>query len=306
MALADTIEEMQKPSSHKLCSHQNLKTDSEEYQTAIKLIEGEFSSLDNQCKGKLIAQGFLASDVTSQLYLNMRYDGTDNALMIKKESDSWDFLTPFLETHQREFGFLLTDRDIVIDDIRVRAIAHVSGIPTPHILSPADLERLVHSQDHPDFIIEDCKPQDSTEVILEDGKHKVPIFNLHAQTMGHGKLGKVLGPALLLDDTQTILLYGGTTAFISTETIYIHQSLNETRRKVQSSADSPDPVSLSVFSHRFMSIAEQMGITLQRTSVSTNIKERLDFSCALFDPEGGLVANAPHIPVHLGRYIVMS
>lgn len=61
-----------------------------------------------------------------------------------------------------------------------------------------------------------------------------------------------------------------------------------------------DPIELSIFGHRFMSIAEQMGITLQRTSVSTNIKERLDFSCALFDPEGNLVANAPHLPVHLG------
>ncbi|XP_027488997.1 5-oxoprolinase, partial [Corapipo altera] len=61
-----------------------------------------------------------------------------------------------------------------------------------------------------------------------------------------------------------------------------------------------DPVQLSIFSHRFMSIAEQMGRILQRTAISTNIKERLDFSCALFGPDGGLVSNAPHIPVHLG------
>lgn len=61
-----------------------------------------------------------------------------------------------------------------------------------------------------------------------------------------------------------------------------------------------DPIELSIFGHRFMSIAEQMGITLQKTSASTNIKERLDFSCALFDPQGNLVANAPHLPVHLG------
>jgi 5-oxoprolinase (ATP-hydrolysing) len=64
--------------------------------------------------------------------------------------------------------------------------------------------------------------------------------------------------------------------------------------------DIIDPVQLSVFGHRFMSIAEQMGRTLQKTSVSLNIKERLDFSCAIFGPDGGLVANAPHVPVHLG------
>jgi 5-oxoprolinase (ATP-hydrolysing) len=69
-------------------------------------------------------------------------------------------------------------------------------------------------------------------------------------------------------------------------------------REVQ--ADLIDPVQLSVFGHRFMSIAEQMGRTLQKTSVSLNIKERLDFSCAIFGPDGGLVANAPHVPVHLG------
>ena len=62
-----------------------------------------------------------------------------------------------------------------------------------------------------------------------------------------------------------------------------------------------DRVALSIFGHRFMSIAEQMGRVLQRTAISTNIKERLDFSCALFGPDGGLVSNAPHIPVHLGK-----
>lgn len=76
-------------------------------------------------------------------------------------------------------------------------------------------------------------------------------------------------------------------------------SLSSSSSLVQSS-ERVDPVLLSIFSHRFMSIAEQMGRTLQRTAISTNIKERLDFSCALFDAQGGLVANAPHIPVHLG------
>ena len=71
---------------------------------------------------------------------------------------------------------------------------------------------------------------------------------------------------------------------------------------VESIGDSINSVHLSIFSHRFMSIAEQMGSVLQRSSISTNIKERLDFSCALFGPDGGLVANAPHIPVHLGLF----
>merc|ERR550532_3476237 len=102
---------------------------------------------------------------------------------------------------------------------------------------------------------------------------------------------------MILNDTSTILIEPDCAA-----TITKHGNI---KIAIGAAGDNRvgtdlDRIQLSIFAHRFMSIAEQMGYTLQRTSISTNIKERLDFSCALFDPRGGLVANAPHLPVHLG------
>lgn len=107
----------------------------------------------------------------------------------------------------------------------------------------------------------------------------------------------IRGPAIILDKNTTVLVKPGCTATITPRgSIFI-----DVGRGDGNQVDTTlDPIQLSIFGHRFMSIAEQMGRVLQRTSISTNIKERLDFSCALFGPDGGLVSNAPHIPVHLG------
>ena len=108
----------------------------------------------------------------------------------------------------------------------------------------------------------------------------------------------IQGPAIIIQEVATVVVEPHCHALITSE--------GDIEITVQSGSRPPinattaDPVYLSVFAHRFMGIAEQMGRTLQRTSISVNIKERLDFSCALFDAEGGLVANAPHLPVHLG------
>lgn len=113
------------------------------------------------------------------------------------------------------------------------------------------------------------------------------------------------GPSIILNQTSTILVEPGCKARIDSYGNVIIHVVDDTSKLEYANYKRVedivlDPIELSIFGHRFMSIAEQMGITLQRTSVSTNIKERLDFSCALFDPLGNLVANAPHLPVHLG------
>ena len=100
-----------------------------------------------------------------------------------------------------------------------------------------------------------------------------------------------------MQDVATVIIEPGCEAQI-TSLGNIEIQVMDSSEKIIS--EDLDPIYLSIFSHRFMGIAEQMGRTLQRTSISVNIKERLDFSCALFDPSGGLVANAPHLPVHLG------
>jgi hypothetical protein len=107
----------------------------------------------------------------------------------------------------------------------------------------------------------------------------------------------VCSPCIILNNTSTVLLPPGSSARITLRGDIMIDVGVENERALSTAMDS---VQLAIFGHRFMSIAEQMGHTLQRTSISTNIKERLDFSCALFGPDGGLVANAPHLPVHLG------
>lgn len=116
---------------------------------------------------------------------------------------------------------------------------------------------------------------------------------------------KIDGPAIILNSTSTILIEPQSQCVIDefgNVEIQIDENLEENDyKKYQSVNEVPfDTIELSIFGHRFMSIAEQMGITLQKTAASTNIKERLDFSCAIFDLNGNLVANAPHLPVHLG------
>ncbi|PGH05058.1 5-oxoprolinase (ATP-hydrolysing) [Blastomyces parvus] len=134
----------------------------------------------------------------------------------------------------------------------------------------------------------------------EHGRVATPVLKLEELMEG----SRIQGPAMIIDQTQTIVLVPGAVANIleSCVVIDLKKAVPTLDTSVNASTNptSINPIQLSVFSNRFMSIAEQMGRTLQKTSVSTNIKERLDFSCALFSPDGGLMANAAHVPVHLG------
>lgn len=233
--------------------------------------------------------------INYEVYLNMRYDGSDTLMMILKTGDSWDFKTSFIDRHREEFGFTMP-RDVYVDDVRVRAIGKSTTYGSE--LSPAEeLSKL------------SCRPvsqaaiEQKRNIYFEEmGWIVSPVYFLSSLNPGD----KVSGPAIIIDNTQTILVTPNATA----TTLKNHVIINISGDIAKASALVPstvDPVQLSVFGHRFMGIAEQMGRTLQKTSVSTNIKERLDFSCALFSADGRLVANAPHVPVHLGsmQYAVL-
>ncbi|XP_035223010.1 5-oxoprolinase-like, partial [Stegodyphus dumicola] len=129
---------------------------------------------------------------------------------------------------------------------------------------------------------------------FEEGYADTDIYVLDDLCYGH----EITGPAIIIDANCTILVEPYCVASVTKDGSIFIKVGDENEHKTLSL--ELDMIHLSIFSHRFMSIAEQMGKILQRTSVSTNIKERLDFSCALFGPDGGLVSNAPHIPVHLG------
>lgn len=243
---------------------------------SLKAIDPDIQQLCHENQAKLLTQGFSESEIHFEVYLNLRYQGTDTSMMTLCPSDK-DYQTVFVREYKREYGFILEGRPIVIDDIRVRAVANCSRI---------NIQTIPQSQISP-------QPVSYSNCYFEnEGRKKTPVYVL-------AKLGandKIEGPAIIIDQTNTIVVENDCLAVVTENGNVRIEIGDQTPKKIGTELDS---IQLSVFAHRFMSIAEQMGKTLQRTSISTNIKERLDFSCALFGPDGGLVANAPNLPVNL-------
>ncbi|XP_024944987.1 5-oxoprolinase isoform X2 [Cephus cinctus] len=274
MALADVVQEAQEPSA-------------EVYEEgSFSRLDERLSILEEKVKVELTRQGFTESQIHTESFLHLRYYGTDCALMCRPKTGAQaknvglkhgDFLTTFVERYQVEFGFTMPERRILVNDIRVRGIGKTE-IPEDPVLESSD--------ELPKF-------EKITSVYFEGGYQDTKVYKLESLSAGH----TITGPAIIMDSLSTLLIEPDCTAVITSRgdvKITIGTGL---RPKITTELDA---IQLSIFSHRFMSIAEQMGRILQRTSISTNIKERLDFSCAVFGPDGGLVSNAPHIPVHLG------
>uniref|UniRef100_A0A2R9ANB6 5-oxoprolinase, ATP-hydrolysing n=1 Tax=Pan paniscus TaxID=9597 RepID=A0A2R9ANB6_PANPA len=273
LALADVVHEAQEPCSLLYAP-----------ETFVQL-DQRLSRLEEQCVDALQAQGFPRSQISTESFLHLRYRGTDCALMVSahqhpataRSPRAGDFGAAFVERYMREFGFVIPERPVVVDDVRVRGTGR-SGLR---------LEDAPKAQTGPPRV------DKMTQCYFEGGYQETPVYLLAELGYGH----KLHGPCLIIDSNSTILVEPGCQAEV-TKTGDICISVGA---EVPGTVGPQlDPIQLSIFSHRFMSIAEQMGRILQRTAISTNIKERLDFSCALFGPDGGLVSNAPHIPVHLG------
>ena len=275
MALADVVHEVQEPSSAVFSS----KTEKE--------LQKRVEELQKKASEELKKEGFDDESIRHELYLNMRYQGTDTSLMMIKPDKDWDFGKAFVDRHHQEFGFTLPDRDILVDDIRVRGIGQ--SFEGPEKTVDQQLKEVKQCQ------VQTSKKHSTQKVYFEGGHQDTNIYVLNTLEVGD----KIKGPAIIIDETQTIIVVPNSTAIILATHVIINLGESEGTGK-KANAEKVDPIILSIFSHRFMAIAEQMGRALQKTSVSTNVKERLDYSCALFDSEGGLVANAPHLPVHLG------
>lgn len=269
LALADIVHEEQEPVATIL----DKKHMDQIKKSCQKLIES--------AKGALGKKGFPDDHISIELYLNLRYQGTDTAIMTCKPNDenNWDFTTVFLENYEKEFGFTLPNRDILVDDLRVRAIGKsvATGSEVKWTKVHQELLKLVKNPVG--------KPSHHSPVYWE-GKGRV---NTPFYILSHLKEGdEVTGPAVIIDNTATIAIEPNSHAVITSE--HVVGYVGSTPNSVKSQEIVCDPIMLSVFGHRFMSIAEQMGRTLQKTSISTNIKERLDFSCALFGPDGNFLS----------------
>ncbi|MGP0566371.1 MULTISPECIES: hydantoinase B/oxoprolinase family protein [unclassified Nitrospina] len=264
LALADVVVEKEEPASWVWDANGKARW------------EPRLADLRGKAQEALQAEGFNPASIEVQEFLSLRYEGTDHAVMVLRPDDD-DFATPFRNLYRREYGFELEGRPILIDGLRVRGIGKTSRPDAPP-LAPKQTP---------------TPPAAHTKCYFKDGWQETPVFRLESM----GAEETISGPAIILNNTSTVLVEPDCTALITTAGDVEIEVGAVSRTKVDTRWD---PVQLALFSNRFMSIAEQMGHTLQRTAVSTNIKERQDFSCAVFDPEGGLVANAPHQPVHLG------
>ncbi|KAL5834710.1 hypothetical protein ACOSQ4_014207 [Xanthoceras sorbifolium] len=271
MGLADVVEDAQEPYSAVYGPESVLEASRRET-VLLKLV-----------KHNLQEQGFRDENITTETYLNLRYEGTDTAIMVKRQmtEDGFgcDYAVEFVKLFQQEYGFKLQNRNILICDVRVR------GIGVTNILKPRALK---HASTTP-------KVEGNYKVYFGNGWHDTPLYKL--ENLGYGHV--MPGPAIIMNGNSTVIVEPNCKAII-TKYGNIKIEIESTSSTIEVVEKVADVVQLSIFNHRFMGIAEQMGRTLQRTSISTNIKERLDFSCALFGPDGGLVANAPHVPVHLG------
>lgn len=275
MALADVVVENQEPEAT------SFSADS------FQQLQARFDKLCSSGTQGLISQGFDESQIDPTLFLNMRYHGSDTALMIERPDNGIEgFGEAFTARHLREFGFT-QPREMLVDDVRVRSTAKGMQV---QLSNP--FEELRRTQNSPP--VSPISPDSQRKVFFEnEGWMETGVYSLGALSTGT----RISGPAMIIDKTQTIVVDPASAAVVLPEHVMLEISNID---KPNVGVDKPDPIQLSVFGHRFMSVAEQMGRTMQKTSISVNIKERLDYSCAVFSDDGGLVANAPHIPGHLG------
>ncbi|SDN53364.1 hydantoinase B/oxoprolinase family protein [Actinacidiphila guanduensis] len=244
-------------------------------QGAMPAVESAAGELEAAARGELADEGVPAARIRVARRAHLRYDGTDTALTV--DLDSPDAMAAAFESaHRARYSFLM-DRPVVVEALSVEAV----GVTEQPDLAAGPPPRAA------------ARPE---QVRMHEGGawREVPLHRRAALRPGE----VVDGPAILAEDNATTVVDRGWQASVTRAGHLLMRRVAAPREDRVSTA--ADPVLLEVFNNLFMSIAEQMGARLESTAQSVNIKERLDFSCALFDPEGNLVANAPHIPVHLG------
>jgi 5-oxoprolinase (ATP-hydrolysing) len=233
--------------------------------------------LGEEAAGSLVEQGVPRAGILIAHSLRLRYEGSDTTLDIPLAKEP-ELRAAFAAAHEQRFGFASSHR-LVLES--VEAEARGGGDPPDDMALPAP-------RVGPEV------PHSTCRSWLDGRWHDIPLVHRTALRPAE----KLHGPALIPEANATTWLAPGWRAQADEQGNLLLQRSN--KRRSRSVSTRSDPVLLEVFNNRFMHVAEQMGAVLQNTASSVNIKERLDYSCAVFDPAGGLVANAPHMPVHLG------
>lgn len=229
----------------------------------------------DEASAALTVQGVRSDAIRTAAAAHLRYARGDQTIEVPWGTPA-GMTAAFAAAHRQRFGFV-GDDTLVVERLRVEASAS-DGEALPPAALPA----------------RPGEPIERVEMYLDGSVHPVPVYRREALAAGQA----LEGPALILDPVSTVVVEPGWTAHVLSEgTLRLERG---EAVSIAQAGEGADPVRLEIFAGLFMGIAEEMGAALQRSAASVNIRERLDFSCAIFDAEGGLVANAPHIPVHLG------
>jgi 5-oxoprolinase (ATP-hydrolysing) len=246
---------------------------------ALAAIKRIGARIGRQAKAEVAGQGVPSAKVKVMVRAHIRYAGTDTALVVNAGTRA-AIRSAFERAHKARFGFIDRKKELVVEAVSVEAIGggakfREKNFKPTHAKPPSPARRVT---------------------FFSGGKwRKAAVYSRAQLAPGH----KIDGPAIIVEPHQTVVLEDGWRADVTRKNHLVLARRVPLRRQ-SAIGTKADPVMLEVFNNLFMSIAEQMGVALQNTASSVNIKERLDFSCAVFNGAGTLVANAPHMPVHLG------
>ena len=262
-----------------LSAHRLQTVEVELSNTALAELASLMAELTASAIEELRGQGEAADAIVTSKQLHLRYKGSDTVLPVAL-ADAAVMRAAFTQLHHERFGFASPDAAIIIASIEINAegarpAAEAAALDGPASLAPA-------------------RAEDTKRFYSNSDWHSAPVYLRGSLVPGQ----TCAGPALIIEPHQTVVVEAGWTAAVTRSNDLLLTRTAELQR--EAAKTSADPVLLEVFNNLFMAIAEQMGEALRATAQSVNIKERLDFSCAIFDSGGELVANAPHLPVHLG------
>lgn len=248
-------------------------------ESALPDLDAALDTLATEAETELTAQGAAAGAITVQRQLHLRYAGSDSHLVVDYR-DYAQAREAFEAAHRQRYGFISPEKAIIAGAVAVEAVA--AGETTAPPAAPT-------RRDGP------LPELPAVTTFMAGSHHRTRVFDRAALIAGD----TIDGPAIIVETTGTVAVEPGWQAALTGRGDIV---LTRIVPKARAAAigTQVDPVMLEIFNNLFMSIAEQMGSVLEKTAYSVNIKERLDFSCAIFDLEGELIANAPHMPVHLG------
>lgn len=249
----------------------------DDFQTSF---EDAVSALEEQAGQALLKEGLDSGSVSiARRIVQLRLVGQETAESVDWNQDL-DLIRAFHERYEEVYGYLPENKPVEIVSIRVVSTTRPSGVESEVFVSSRQAE-----------------PRKTIRSFVNGTWQTIPVFSREVLVPGN----EIQGPALVQDRFSTLSIDSHWKASVgSAGTLRVDRVLEKQKDRTADASSCAGDMELELFTHRFFQLVEEMGLMLERTAISTNVKERLDFSCALLDAEGELIANAPHIPVHLG------